>query len=72
MRLAHRVDERRSFNDASYRVDGKKTKESHTTAAASCGTAPTARGSPEYVMSTSRDFRKMTCLCVFALYDSIL
>ncbi|XP_062523677.1 uncharacterized protein LOC134198323 isoform X2 [Corticium candelabrum] len=38
---------------------GKKTEESHTTAAASCGTAPTARGSPEYVMSTSRDFPAM-------------
>ena len=70
VRLAHRVDERHSFNDASYRVDGKETKESHT---ASCGTSPTARGShQDGEMSTSIDFGKMTCMCVFALYDLIL
>ena len=40
VRLAHRVDERHSFNDASYRVDGKETKGSDT---ASRGTSATHR-----------------------------
>ena len=61
VRLAHRDDERHSFDDASYRVDGKETKESDTTAAAaacaSCRTSASVRESPEAgTMSTSREF----------------
>ena len=70
VRLARRVDERPSFNVAYCRVDGKETKGSDT---AICWTSATARVShQDGEMSTSRSCDKMTCMCVFALYDLVL